>query len=94
LLRKYGGPGSEKLAAGMALFGMAVVPFVYVSVNYWRTMHPQTSVVPTLPTSMGGPLWFCFGALFLFFLVMMGVRVRLERQRARLEAFYLSEDDL
>ena len=33
LLRRYGGPGSEKLAAGMALFGMANVPFVYVSVN-------------------------------------------------------------
>ncbi|RPJ83203.1 MAG: hypothetical protein EHM13_08020, partial [Acidobacteria bacterium] len=32
LVRKYGGPGSEKLAAAMALFGMANVPFVYVSV--------------------------------------------------------------
>jgi heme exporter protein C len=92
LLRRYGGPGSEKLAAGMALFGMANVPFVYVSVNYWRTLHPQTTVVPTLPVSMGGPLWFCFTALFLFFLLMMSVRVRLERQRARLEVFYLSED--
>ena len=71
---------------------MAVVPFVYVSVNYWRTMHPQTSVVPTLPVSMGIPLWFCFFAMFLLFLVMMAMRVRLERQRAELETFYLSED--
>jgi heme exporter protein C len=94
LLRRYGGPGSEKLGAGMALFGMAVVPFVYVSVNYWRTMHPQTTVVPTLPTSMGVPLWFCFAAMFLFFLAMMSLRVRLERQRARLEAVYLREDEL
>ncbi len=93
LLRKYGGPGSDKLGAGMALFGMAVVPFVYVSVNYWRTMHPQTSVVPTLPVSMGGPLWFCFTALFLLFLFTMNMRVRLERQRDRLEALYLSEDE-
>ena len=54
LLRRYGGPGSDKLAAGMALFGMANVPFIYVSVNYWRTLHPQTSVVPTLPVEMGG----------------------------------------
>jgi heme exporter protein C len=93
LLRRYGGPGSDKLGAGMALFGMAVVPFVYVSVNYWRTMHPQTSVVPTLPVSMGGPLWFCFVAMFLLFLVMMSLRVRLERQRAQLETLYLSEDE-
>jgi heme exporter protein C len=93
LLRRYGGPGSDKLGAGMALFGMAVVPFVYVSVNYWRTMHPQTSVVPTLPVSMGVPLWFCFVAMFLLFLVLMSLRVRLERQRARLEAIYLSKDE-
>jgi heme exporter protein C len=93
LLRRYGGPGSDKLGAGMALFGMANVPFIYMSVNYWRTLHPQTSVVPTLPVSMGGPLWFCFAAFILFFLALMSLRVRLERQRARLEALFLDEDD-
>ena len=46
LLRRFGGPGSDKLAAGMALFGMANAPFVYVSVNYWRTLHPKTTVHP------------------------------------------------
>ena len=45
LLRRYGGPGSEKLAAAVALFGMANVPFVYWSVNVWRTVHPKTTVV-------------------------------------------------
>ena len=48
LLRRYGGPGSDKLGAGLALFGMANVPFLYISVNVWRTIHPRTSVVPTL----------------------------------------------
>ena len=42
--RKYGGPGSEKLAAGLGIFGMANVPFVYKSVDVWRTLHPKTSV--------------------------------------------------
>ena len=37
------------LAAGLAVFGMATSPFVYLSVNIWRTIHPLTSVVPTLP---------------------------------------------
>src|SRR5204862_940735 len=46
LVRRYGGPGSDKLAAAVAIFGMANVPFVYVSVNIWRTVHPKTSVVP------------------------------------------------
>jgi heme exporter protein C len=93
LLRRYGGPGSDKLSAAMALFGMATVPFIFVSVNYWRTLHPQTSVVPSLPVSMGGPLWFCFTAFLLFFLLLMQLRVRLERQRALVEAHFLSEDE-
>ena len=48
LLRRYGGPGSDKLGAGMALFGLANVPFIFVSVNVWRTLHPPTSVVLSL----------------------------------------------
>jgi heme exporter protein C len=93
LLRKYGGPGSDKLAAGLALFGMANVPFIYISVNYWRTIHPTTNVVPTLPTSMGVPFWFCFTAFVLLFILLLRMRVRLEEQRARLDALYLSFDE-
>jgi heme exporter protein C len=92
LVRKYGGPGSDKLAAGLALFGMANVPFIYISVNYWRTIHPTTDVVPTLPTSMGVPFWFCFTAFVLLFVLLLRLRVRLEEQRSRLDALYLSLD--
>jgi heme exporter protein C len=93
LLRKYGGPGSDKLAAGLALFGMANVPFVYISVNYWRTIHPTTNVVPTLPTSFGLPLWFSAATFLLLFVLLLRMRVRLEEQRARLDALYLSMDE-
>lgn len=92
LLRKYGGPGSDKLAAGLALFGMANVPFIYISVNYWRTIHPLTSVVPTLPTSFGLPLWFSAVTFSLLFVLLLRARVRLEEHRARLDALYLSAD--
>jgi len=93
ILRKYGGPGSDKLAAGMALFGMGNVPFIYVSVNVWRTLHPMTSVVPTLPTDMGIPLWFCFAAFTMLFLALMNLRATLALQQARVEALYLAEDE-
>jgi heme exporter protein C len=92
ILRRYGGPGSDKLAAGLALFGMANVPFIYVSVNYWRTIHPATSVVPRLPVSMGFPLFFCVIAFLLLFVLLMKLRVRVEEQRARLDGLYLSLD--
>ena len=93
ILRRYGGPGSEKLAAGLALFGAANVPFIYISVNYWRTIHPPTTVVPTLPFSMGTPLLFCLTAFLLLFVLLMKMRIRLEEQRARLDSLYLSIDE-
>ncbi|MEZ5293996.1 MAG: cytochrome c biogenesis protein CcsA [Vicinamibacterales bacterium] len=93
LLRQFGGPGSDRLSAGLALFGMANVPFIYVSVNYWRTLHPKTSVVPTLPVEMGRPLWFCVTAFLLLFLALLSLRARLERQRARIDALYLEFDE-
>lgn len=92
LLRRYGGPGSDKLGAGMAIFSMFNVIFVWVSVNYWRTIHPPTTVVPSLPVEMGIPLWFCVTAFTLLFIVLLRLRARLEHQRARVEALYLAEE--
>src|SRR5436189_4035008 len=91
LVRKFGGPGSDKLAAAMAIFGMANVPFVYVSVNIWRTVHPKTTVVPGLPAGMPGPFWFSVAAFMLLFTLLLTMRVRLEHRRAALDALYLEE---
>jgi len=52
LIRRYGGPGSERLAAGLAVFGMVDVPLVYFAVNFWRTQHPTNSVIPSLRGGM------------------------------------------
>jgi heme exporter protein C len=93
LLRKYGGPGSEKLSAVLALFGMANVPFVYWSVNVWRTVHPKTSVVMTLQPSMGRPFLLCSLAFMGLFGVLLAARVRLQNVRARLDELYLSLED-
>jgi len=93
LLRKYGGPGSETLSAGLAVFGMANVPFIYVSVNVWRTIHPKTTVVPTLPVDMSAPLWFCFAAFALLYMTLLTARMRLEEQRSQLEQLYLEIED-
>jgi heme exporter protein C len=92
LVRRYGGPGSDKLAAGLALFGLANVPFIYISVNFWRTIHPPTTVVPTLPVSFGIPLWFSTFTFLLLYILLLRLRVHLEEQRARLDTLYLSLD--
>lgn len=92
LVRRYGGPGSDKLAAGLALFGLANVPFIYISVNFWRTMHPKTTVIPKLPVEFGIPFWFCVTAFLMLFVLLLRLRVRLEEQRARLDSLYLALD--
>ena len=93
LLRRYGGPGSDKLSAAVAVFGAALVPFVYWSVNMWRTVHPTTNVVPTLDPSMRGPFLFCVMAFLCLYAALLAIRVSLEDKRARLEELYLALED-
>jgi heme exporter protein C len=93
LLRRFGGPGSEVLAAAVGFFGMMLVPFVRWSVQLWRTMHPQTSVVPTLPISMGIPLYWCWAAFTFLYVALLLVRVRLERNRALLEDVFMAMEE-
>jgi heme exporter protein C len=92
LVRRYAGPGSDKLAAAVGIFGMAVSPFVYEATNIWRTIHPLTTVVPTLVPGMFAAFWCSSGAFMLLFLLLLMMRVRLEEQRAALEELYLAQE--
>jgi heme exporter protein C len=93
MLRRFGGPGAEILAGAVGLFGMAVSPFVYVSVNLWRTMHPNTNVLPSLPGSMARPLWYCVAAFTCLYVGLLLTRVRVERAQAALEEAFLALED-
>ncbi len=93
LLRRFGGPGSEVMAAAVGIFGMALVPFVYWSVNVWRTLHPTTEVARTLPPEMAGPFWWSVFAFLVFYAGLLLVRVRLERARAALDDAYVLLED-
>lgn len=98
LVRKFGGPGAEKLAAGMGIFGAATAPFIYKSVDWWRTIHPKTSVIRSLDSPDSSPamahvLYFCMIAFSLLFFVLLALRVRLEEQKAMLDKLYLEEED-
>jgi heme exporter protein C len=75
LVRKYGGLGSERVAAGLAVFGMADVPLIYFSVKIWKTLHPETSVVPGLQASMKTTFWLSMLLFLAFFIVLFAARV-------------------
>lgn len=98
LVRRYGGPGSEKLAAAMGIFGAATAPFIYKSVDWWRTIHPKTSVMGSLTATEGGTImWgavmYCTVTFMLLLLVVLQARVRLEELRAQVDQLYLSLED-
>jgi heme exporter protein C len=93
LLRRFGGPGSDRLAAGVALFGSVNVPFIYWSVNFWRTLHPKTTVVPSLTPSMRPAFYLCWLAFTLLYIVLLNARRRLEAQRTLLDEWYLARDE-
>jgi len=63
LVRRFGGAGSERLAAGLAVFGMIDVPLIYFSVKIWNTVHPKAEVVQTLDPAMKPAFWLSFLAI-------------------------------
>jgi heme exporter protein C len=93
LLRRFGGPGSEVLGAAVGVFGTALVPFVYISVNLWRTVHPTTDVVRTLPPEMAGPFRWCLFAFFVLFAALLIVRTKLEGARAALDTRLIAMEE-
>jgi len=91
--RRYGGPGGRRLAAGLALFGAADVPMIYFSVSLWRTIHPKTSVVPTLDPGMRPAFWLSLTTFTVLFVLLMQMRIRLETARARYSELHLQAQD-
>ncbi len=93
LLRRFGGPGSEKLSAAVGLFGMALAPFVYWSVNWWRTVHPPTTVALSLPPQMAVPLWLSFSAFALLYVAVLLARTSVLRAEGEIDALMAEMED-
>ena len=94
LARRYAGPAGRKLSAALALFAAIDVPLVYKSVDIWRTVHPRTTVVPTLDARMRPAFWSSFALLIVVWSLLLAVRLRLERARADLAELRLDTEDL
>ncbi len=94
MARRYAGPAGRKLAAALALFAAIDVPLVYKSVDIWRTVHPRTTVVPTLDPRMRPAFWSAFLLMTVVWTLLLGLRVRLESARGELAALRLDAEDL
>jgi heme exporter protein C len=67
LVRRFAGAGSERLAAGLAVFGTAAVPFIYLMVSQ-GDHHPQAGASGTA-ASLTGKMQLSFLLSVLTFLV-------------------------
>ena len=90
----YGGPGSEKLAAGLALFGMANVA-VRLSVGEHLADDPSAD---DGRADAAGRFRVCrcgtaFAGFLLLYIALMMLRMDIERQRAMLDQLYLESEE-
>jgi heme exporter protein C len=92
-VRRYGGPGAPRLAAGLALFAAADVPIIYKAVDMWRTQHPKTTVVSTLGREMLLPLLFSLTTFTVLYVALLVLRLRLEGARRRLDEAHLEAEE-
>jgi heme exporter protein C len=75
LVRRFGGASAERLAAGLAVFGMIDVPLIYYSVKIWNTVHPKAEVVQTLDPAMRPTFYLSFLAIALVLSLVLLLRV-------------------
>jgi heme exporter protein C len=98
MLRHYL-PDSAKranISAVVGIIGFLDVPIVYFSIRWWKTQHPSPVIMGSEGSGLGDPrmkitFFTCLFAFTLLYFVLMILRVRLEKQRERVDDLYLIE---
>src|SRR5438105_4413875 len=91
LLRRFSTAGQTPvLAAVLSVFGSIDVVFVYMSIRWFRTQHPQPVMGPggSIDPAMRYALLINFLAFLVFGGLVVWVRYRLERLRQNIDAMH------
>ncbi len=92
LVRRYGPSNSERIAAALAIFGAVDVPIIYYAVKIWKTNHPSTGVVGSLPANMWTTLWYCLAALLATSIAFVWIRAGQERTAIALDEAWIAAE--
>jgi heme exporter protein C len=92
LLKRFGPPNADRLAAAISVFGAVNVPIIYYAVRIWKTTHPDNTVTGTLPNSMRATLYPCLFALLLVAIAFVMIRARQERLANALDEAWVALD--
>ncbi|MEO8549679.1 MAG: cytochrome c biogenesis protein CcsA [Kofleriaceae bacterium] len=85
LVRKFAGPSADRVAAGMAIFGMVGVPFIYTMVG--QDSHPGSGangVAFTLKGRMVVTFWTTIATFMIWFAALVITRVQTTRAEREL----------
>jgi len=80
LVRQFAGPSADRVAAGMAIFGMVGVPFIYKMVG--QDSHPAAGangVVATMQAGMRPAFWIGVASFLCWYLALVISRVQSTR---------------
>ncbi|HQX62739.1 MAG TPA: cytochrome c biogenesis protein CcsA [Thermomicrobiales bacterium] len=90
MIRSYAADAERgaRYAAVLGIIGAVDVPIIHLSVQWWRTLHPQPVVLntggPNLPNEMLWTLLVCFTGFTLLFVYLLIQKIRIEVVRDRL----------
>ncbi|HEY1547777.1 MAG TPA: cytochrome c biogenesis protein CcsA [Kofleriaceae bacterium] len=85
LVRRFAGPSADRVAAGMAIFGMVGVPFIYVMVG--QDSHPASGpngVAMNFPAGERGPFWLSVATFMIWFVALVLMRIQSTRAEREL----------
>jgi heme exporter protein C len=81
-----------KLTAVLALVGVAILPIIKFSVDWWNTLHqPSTGFTSTIDASMRTPLWLSAVGFTLLFAALHLKAMQTEILRRRVKALRIAE---
>jgi heme exporter protein C len=90
LLRRFTAGGqTQTLAAVLSIFAAIDVPIVYMSIRWWRTQHPSPVIGgganSGLDPSMWPAVWWNLAGWFVWGVMLVTLRYKLERKRQRVQ---------
>jgi hypothetical protein len=84
-------PSIRSYSAVYGIIGFVDVPIVWMSIRWWRTIHPR--VLSAEKIDLDPRMWyavlFCFATMLVLYTILMRARIRLEKMR---ETVYLLQE--
>lgn len=90
-----------RLASVLGIIGFLDIPIIHKSVEWWRTLHQPTTLLkvgaageaePAMPTELLLPLLATMGAMLLFYLYLLVLRIQTEQQYHTLQERMVNQE--